>query len=172
MPKTFLHQHEQRNRRLYLVGWNTAACGICSVMDQNIFRMQDSWAWKQGQTASSFAMIHSRGHWQPRCMGGELVCHLWNQERRLITSQLPPVTGNCVLELKNWSELLAKADCALTSTFFLFLNECSSRWRINESFWEELSSIVAVNRQYTGLNRWLKGLCTEIYLGSSSAGER
>lgn len=43
--------------------WEGSACGICTVMDQNIHRMQDSWApEKQGR---SLATGNSRGRWLP-----------------------------------------------------------------------------------------------------------
>lgn len=52
--------------------WEGSACGICTVMDQNIHRMQDSWApEKQGQKATARGTAGGGGC--PERGGGELM---------------------------------------------------------------------------------------------------
>jgi len=177
MPKTFLHQHWQRNRRLYMMmRQNMAGCGICTVTDQNIHCIQDSWAPKT-RTKRQAHHDEQQGGGGSRCLREVSFClvwHLWKQDREnewLLG--VPPILGS-VLEWNIWSLTLAKADCACTRK--LLEKEGWSRWKANGGFWEKSSSTAAVNIQYTGLNRWLKSLCSQRLLGffrdSSGAGER
>lgn len=158
MPKTFLHQSWHRNRQLYMMmGPNMAGCGICTVTNQNIHRMQDSW---DSGNKDKLTMMNSRGRLREvSCC--YLVWHLWNQEGREMTDYwafLP--YWKRVLEWNIWSPTLAKADWACTRK--LLEKESWSSWKANEAFGEKSFSTTAVNIQNTGLNRWLKSLCAEI----------
>lgn len=140
MPKTFLHQHWQRNRRLYLMGWNTGACGICTVMDQNIHRMQDSWARKTRTNRTELrhdeqqgAMVGSmREGWvHTSCVTCEIRTGKMNDNWAFLSYwKLCPW-------IKHLISNVGKRLSALVRVKF-FEKKCSSRWKVNESLSGEI----------------------------------